>query len=65
MLPWPVLALKVAATALMLAIALPLIGFAFTRDSTSGLRALRTGAVILGIVAVAAAVAVAVGEVWR
>jgi len=65
MLPWQVLALKVAATAVVLAIALPLIGFAFTRDSASGLRALRTGAVILGIVAVAAAVAAAVGEVWR
>lgn len=65
MLPWQDLALKVAVTALVLAIALPLIGFAFTRDSVAGLRALRAGAVILGVVALVAFVTVALGEVWR
>lgn len=65
MLPWQELALKIAVTALVLAVALPLIGFAFTRDSTAGLRALRTGAIVLGLVALVAAVSVALGEVWR
>lgn len=65
MLPWQELALKIAVTALVLAVALPLIGFAFTRDSTAGLRALRTGAIVLGVVALVAVVSVALGEVWR
>jgi len=41
------------------------IGFAFTRGSTAGLRALRTGAILLGVVALAAVVSVAPGKVWR
>jgi hypothetical protein len=65
MFPWQELALKIAVTALVLAVALPLIGFAFTRDSTAGLRALRTGAILLGVVALVAVVSVALGEVWR
>ncbi len=65
MLPWQELALKVAVTALVLAVALPLIGFAFTRDSTTGLRALRTGAILLGVIALVAGVTAALGEVWR
>lgn len=65
MLPWQELALKVAVTSLLLAIVLPLVGFAFTRDGSSGLRALRTGAVVLGVVALVAAVVALLGEVWR
>ena len=47
------------------AVVLPLIGFAFTRDGSAGLRALRTGAIVLGVVALIAGVAAALGEVWR
>jgi len=65
MLPWQELSLKIAVTALVLAVVLPLIGFAFTRDSSAGLRALRTGAILLGVVALIAGVAAALGEVWR
>jgi hypothetical protein len=65
MLPWQELSLKIAVTALVLAVALPLIGFAFTRDGSAGLRALRAGAILLVVVALVAGVAAALGEVWR
>jgi hypothetical protein len=65
MLPWQELSLKVAATALLLAVVLPLAGFAFTRNGPSALRALRTGAVLLGVLALLAGVAALLGEVWR
>lgn len=65
MLPWQELAMKVAASALLLAVVLPLVGFAFARNGTSSLRALRTGAVLLGVVALVAGVAALLGEVWR
>jgi hypothetical protein len=65
MLPWQELALKIAVTALLLAVVLPPVGFAFTRDGSSGLRALRTGAIILGVIALVAGVAALLGEVWR
>jgi hypothetical protein len=65
MLPWQELALKVAATALLLAVVLPLVGFAFSRNGSSALRALRTGAIVLGVVALVAGVAALLGEVWR
>lgn len=65
MLPWQELALKIAVTALLLAVVLPLVGFAFTRDGSSSLRALRTGAIILGVIALVAGVAALLGEVWR
>ena len=65
MLPWQELALKIAVTALLLAVVLPLVGFAFTRDSSSGLRALRAGAVLLGVIALLAGIAALLGEVWR
>ena len=65
MLPWQELSLKIAVTALVLAVVLPLIGFAFTRDGSAGLRALRTGAILLGVVALIAGVAAVLGEVWR
>jgi hypothetical protein len=65
MLPWQEIALKISVTALLLAIVLPLVGFAFTRDGSSGLRALRTGAIVLGVIALVAGVAALLGEVWR
>jgi len=65
MLPWQELALKVAVTALLLAVVLPLVGFAFARDGSSGLRALRMGAIVLGVIALVAGVAALLGEVWR
>jgi hypothetical protein len=65
MLPWQELAMKVAASALLLAVVLPLVGFAFARNGTGTLRALRTGAVLLGVVALVAGVAALLGEVWR
>jgi hypothetical protein len=65
MLPWQEIALKVAATALLLAVVLPLIGFAFSRDGSAALRALRTGAIVLAAVAVLAGTAALLGEVWR
>ena len=65
MLPWQELALKIAVTALLLAVVLPLVGFGFTRDGSSGLRALRSGAIILGVIALVAGVAALLGEVWR
>jgi len=65
MLPWQELALKVAATALLLAVVLPLAGFAFARNGSGALRALRTGAIVLGILALLAGVAALLGEVWR
>lgn len=65
MLPWQELALKVAATALVLAVVLPLVGFAFTRSGSAALRALRTGAVVLGALALLAGVTALLGEIWR
>jgi hypothetical protein len=65
MLPWQELALKVAVTALVLAVVLPLAGFAFTRNGSSALRALRTGAILLGVFALLAGVTALLGEVWR
>jgi hypothetical protein len=65
MLPWQELALKIAATALLLAVVLPLVGFAFSRNGSAALRALRTGAIVLGVVALLAGVAALLGEVWR
>jgi len=65
MLPWQETAMKIAATALLLAVVLPLVGYAFARDGSSSLRALRTGAIALGIVALLAGVATLLGEVWR
>lgn len=65
MLPWQETAMKLAASALLLAVVLPLVGFAFARDSTVTLRALRTGAIVLAVVAVLAGAAALLGEVWR
>jgi hypothetical protein len=41
------------------------VGFAFSRNGPSALRALRTGAIVLGVVALVAGVAALLGEVWR
>ena len=65
MLPWQELALKIAATALLLAVVLPLVGFAFARNGSAALRALRTGAIVLGVVALVAGAVALLGEVWR
>ena len=65
MLPWQELALKLAVTALVLAVVLPLAGFAFTRHGSPALRALRTSAILLGVLALLAGVAALLGEVWR
>jgi hypothetical protein len=65
MLPWQELALKVAVTALVLAVVLPLAGFAFTRSGSGALRALRTGAIVLGVLALLAGVTALLGEIWR
>ena len=65
MLPWQELALKVAVTALVLAVVLPLVGFAFTRSGSAALRALRTGAIVLGVLALLAGVTALLGELWR
>lgn len=65
MLPWQELAAKIAATALLLAVVLPLAGFAFARNGSGALRALRTGALVLSVLAVLAGVAALLGEVWR
>jgi len=61
--PWQSTALKVAASALLLAIVLPLIGFAFARDAAM-MRGLRVGAIVLSVAALIAGVAVLVGWVW-
>jgi hypothetical protein len=65
MLPWQETAMKIAASALLLAVVLPLVGFAFVRNGSSSLRALRVGAILLGVVALAAGAAALLGEVWR
>lgn len=61
--PWQSTALKVAASALLLAIVLPLIGFAFARDAAM-MRGLRIGAVVLSVAALIAGAAVLIGLVW-
>jgi hypothetical protein len=65
MLPSQELALKIAVTALVLAVVLPLAGFAFTRNSSTALRALRVGALLLGVLALLAGVFALLGEIWR
>jgi hypothetical protein len=65
MLPWQETAMKIAASALLLAVVLPLAGFAFMRNGGVALRALKTGAILLGVVALAAGAAALLGEVWR
>jgi hypothetical protein len=64
MLPWQETAVKLAASALLLAVLLPLIGFAFT-PSEATLRSLRVGAVALVLIALLAGAAALVGWVWR
>lgn len=64
MLPWQELSLKLAASALLLAVLVPLIGFAFSPGEAT-LRKLRAGAVALGLIALIAGAAALFGWVWQ
>jgi hypothetical protein len=64
MLPWQEIALKLAASALLLAVVLPVIGFAFA-PSEATLRSLRVSAVVLSLVALLAGTAALIGWVWH
>jgi len=64
MLPWQELTLKVAVTALVLAVVLPLAGFAFTR-SGSGRCGHFAPAPSSSRAGAAAGVTALLGEIWR